>query len=327
MCVTETDAYAVGAAREGISKFRNANTKSLEVNVQLDQKRLSKWVSPLEGVHGGEEEAQRVSCFAVVWSALEILNEHSRRDVETEGNKGVHLPNQLAGCFTQFQAFFQYHTDERSRCEIILMMLAISFAAVIQRTLLSELTEAGRRFLSALKMAAWCKQMVEVWMHMFVNTTLGLPRPFGNFSDDGKHNEVLSSILSICLCRFQNSPFRSSSRSSALGRCRCIKFRPNKQAMSTTLPNGDSLPAPAGVMASSSVDVCSVRLSSNASSEAGRFVEMSFSSIIRGQPVPMLAKRSRQKAIQNVLLRSSLSVQSRAGGRHCLTSRPAPSTR
>jgi len=34
------------------------------------------------------------------------------------------------------------------------MMLAISLAAVMQRTLLSPLTVAGIRFLSALKMAA-----------------------------------------------------------------------------------------------------------------------------------------------------------------------------
>lgn len=33
-------------------------------------------------------------------------------------------------------------------------MLAISLAAVMHLTLLSALTEAGRRFLSALKMAA-----------------------------------------------------------------------------------------------------------------------------------------------------------------------------
>lgn len=47
------------------------------------------------------------------------------------------------------------HTADRSRWEIILMMLAISFAAVMHRTLLSELTDAGSLFLSALKMAAW----------------------------------------------------------------------------------------------------------------------------------------------------------------------------
>lgn len=72
------------------------------------------------------------------------------------------------------------HTAERSKCEIILIMLAISFAAVMHRTLLSALTEAGKRFLSALKMAAWCKQIVDVWMHMFVNTMLGFPSPVGS---------------------------------------------------------------------------------------------------------------------------------------------------
>jgi hypothetical protein len=46
--------------------------------------------------------------------------------------------------------------------EIILMMLEISFAAEMQRTLLSALTEAGSLFLSALKIAAWCRQIVDV---------------------------------------------------------------------------------------------------------------------------------------------------------------------
>lgn len=65
-------------------------------------------------------------------------------------------------------------------CEIVLMVLAISFAAVIQRTLLSALTEAGSLFLSALKMAAWWRQMVDVCMHIFVKMTFGFVKPAGS---------------------------------------------------------------------------------------------------------------------------------------------------
>lgn len=54
---------------------------------------------------------------------------------------------------------------------------------------------------------------------------------------------------------------------------------------------------------------------------------MSFSSTVMGHPVPMLAYRSWQKAIQNVRLLSSFSVQSRGGGKHCFTSSPSPSSR
>ena len=53
-------------------------------------------------------------------------------------------------------------TADKSMCEIILMMLAISFAAVIHRILLSPLTVVGSRFLSALKIAAWWRQIVDV---------------------------------------------------------------------------------------------------------------------------------------------------------------------
>lgn len=97
----------------------------------------------------------------------------------------------------------------RSICEINLMMLAISFAAVMQRTLLSALTDEGSLFLSALKIAAWWRQMVEVWIHMLVKMTFGFDRPPGSLMWAGKHREVLRRMLSRFRCRFQNSPLRS----------------------------------------------------------------------------------------------------------------------
>lgn len=54
---------------------------------------------------------------------------------------------------------------------------------------------------------------------------------------------------------------------------------------------------------------------------------MSLSSMLIGQPVPILEYLSSQNAIQNVLRLSSRSVQSLGGGRLCFTSRPAPSSR
>lgn len=71
-------------------------------------------------------------------------------------------------------------TADKSMCDIVLMMLAISLAAVMHRILLSALTDAGSLFDSALKMAAWCRQMVEVWMLMFVKMTLALFSPAGS---------------------------------------------------------------------------------------------------------------------------------------------------
>lgn len=93
------------------------------------------------------------------------------------------------------------------------------------------------------------------------------------------------------------------------------------------LPNEESLPAPAGVIDSGSVSVVSGRLISNASSEQGRFDMMSFSSTAIGQPVPILAYRSWQNAIQNVRRLSSRSVQSRGGGKHCFIASAFPSRR
>ena len=75
-------------------------------------------------------------------------------------------------------------------------MLAISFAAVMHRTLLYELTDCGSLCLSALKMPAWCRQIVEVWMLMFMKTMLGFVIPAGNFSPGGRQSDVLSKMLS-----------------------------------------------------------------------------------------------------------------------------------
>lgn len=169
--------------------------------------------------------------------------------------------------------------------------------------------------------------MVEVCMHMLVKTILGLVRPLGSFRFGGRQSEVLRRILSIERCLFQNSPLRSLSRSSTSGRWRWTKLRPKRHAKRTIPPKGDSLPAPAGVMASERVWVVSGRLISKASSDAGKLVRISFSSIVIGHPVPILAYRSWQKAIQKVRLLSSLSVQSRGAGKHCFTSSPAPSSR
>lgn len=59
--------------------------------------------------------------------------------------------------------------------------------------------------------------------------------------------------------------------------------------MRTMPPKDDSLPAPDGFVDSSKVNVCSGRLMSKASSDDGMLVLMSLSSMVMGQPVPMLA--------------------------------------
>jgi len=78
------------------------------------------------------------------------------------------------------QIFVAKHTVARSRWLIILIKEAISAAAVTHRTLLSLLTLAGKRYLSALKIAAWWRQMTEVWILMFKNTAFGSDSPLGN---------------------------------------------------------------------------------------------------------------------------------------------------
>lgn len=126
-------------------------------------------------------------------------------------------------------------------------------------------------------------------MFMFIKTILGLLSPVGSLRCEGRHREVLSRMLSKCLWRFQNSPLRSLSWSSTSGRCRWTRFRPKRAAIKTTPPYADKPEAPDGLKASASVCVCSGLLFSNASSDAGRLVRISFSSTVIGHPVPILA--------------------------------------
>ncbi len=197
--------------------------------------------------------------------------------------------------------------------------------------------------------------MVEVWMFIFKNTILAFATPAGSLRWLGRESDVLRRILSRFLCRFQNSPLRSSSLSLGSGRCRCVRLRPKRHAIKQTPAKEDKLAAPSGFIDSRSDRVRCGLLLRKASSLAGRLVRIwnislsehlstitrhdrvakslrkgkptSFSSISTGQPVPMLAYRSSQNAIQNVRRRSSLSVQSLGGGKHCLTSSPTPSSR
>ena len=120
------------------------------------------------------------------------------------------------------------------------MLLVISAAAVMHLILLSPLTFIPILFLSALKIAAWCRQIVALCMHMLTKTMFGSAIPAGSLRWSGKLREVLSRILSRFRCRFQNSPFKSPSRSFASGRCRCVRFLPKRQASSITPENGES---------------------------------------------------------------------------------------
>lgn len=71
-------------------------------------------------------------------------------------------------------------TVATSKWLTIRIIPAISAAASMHRVLLSEAMEGGSRFLSALKMAAWWRQMVDVWMFMFRNTIFAFANPAGN---------------------------------------------------------------------------------------------------------------------------------------------------
>ena len=81
-------------------------------------------------------------------------------------------------------------------------------------------------------------------------------------------------MLSSARCRFQNSPFRSWSLSSALGRWRWVRFLPNRQASKTTPAKGESVEAPSGVITSARANVRSGLLLLKASSFAGRLVKI-----------------------------------------------------
>ena len=116
--------------------------------------------------------------------------------------------------------------------------------------------------------------MVEVWIFMLQNTMFASVMPAGNLSWAGSEREVLRRMLSSARCRFQKSPFRSLSFSSSLGRWRWVRFRPKRQAISTTPANGESVEAPSAVIASASESVRSGLLLLNASSVAGKFVRI-----------------------------------------------------
>lgn len=81
-------------------------------------------------------------------------------------------------------------TAAKSMWLIILIKEAISAAAVTHRILLSLLTLTGKWCLSALKIAAWWRQMEEVWMLIFRNTTFGSDKPVGSRRWSGSPRDV-----------------------------------------------------------------------------------------------------------------------------------------
>jgi hypothetical protein len=68
--------YGITAAGKCASQLGDTHTQRFEVHVELDEEGLGEGVAPLEGVHGGEEEPQRIGRLAVVWPALEVLHEY-----------------------------------------------------------------------------------------------------------------------------------------------------------------------------------------------------------------------------------------------------------
>jgi len=144
----------------------------------------------------------------------------------------------------------------------------------MHRILDSAETDCSMRFFSALNIAAWCKQIVDVWMLIFVNTTFALSTPAGSRKWLGKDIWILSNMLSMFRCLRQNSPFRSSSLSSTSGRCKCMRLRPKREAMRQTPPKGDNMAAPSAVIASFSGTVLAGRPRSNESSETGKLVRI-----------------------------------------------------
>jgi len=165
-------------------------------------------------------------------------------------------------------------TADKSIWLTIFIMLAIWSAAMMHLRLLSAMIWLGIWFFSALKIAAWCKQMVDVWMHILQKTILASEMPLGRRSWLGNDSEVWRSILSIVLWRFQNSPLRSPSLSWGSGRCRWVRFRPKIHAIRTTPPKGDKAEAPSPARTSERVGVCCGLLFTYASSVAGRFVNI-----------------------------------------------------
>lgn len=131
---------------------------AFKIHVELNQKGFGEWVLELHDVHCREQELQRRPDLLVCGPALEILNKDASGDVETKGRKWMHLYGvvSLAAWITAGDKAKgrRRHTWVGSIWLMKRMMLVISAAAVTHRTLLSALTVEGRRFLSALKMAA-----------------------------------------------------------------------------------------------------------------------------------------------------------------------------
>ena len=135
-----------------------------------------------------------------------------------------------------------------SRWLMSFKMFVISVAASVQRVWLCSIKVAGRSFFSALKMAAWCRVIVDVWIAMLMKIALQSLIADGSRKWGGRDKDFWSRILSRLRCLFQYSPWRSSSRSSGPGRCRWCKFLPKKWAMKTTPANELMDIAPWGVM-------------------------------------------------------------------------------
>ena len=71
--------------------LRVAHAKTFQINIQLDQKRFGQRILSLQGVHGGEEKSERISSLAVIWSALQILDENACCNVQAERYERIHL--------------------------------------------------------------------------------------------------------------------------------------------------------------------------------------------------------------------------------------------
>lgn len=100
-------------------------------------------------------------------------------------------------------------TVVKSMWLIIFMIFEIWSAATMHLRLLSVTICSGILFFSALKMAAWCRQMVDVCIAILQKITLGSLTPAGNRRWFGIDKVKWSRILSCDLCRCQYSPLRS----------------------------------------------------------------------------------------------------------------------
>lgn len=149
---------------------------------------------------------QRGFDCCVLFPCFQILHKHSCCDVEAERNERIHLDT-VSTIFLRCCGGRQ--TSAISTWLIIFIILVIWSAATMHRRLDSALIWAGNRFLSALKIAAWCKQMVAVWMFMLRKITLGSLIPAGSRRLAGNDRDVLRRMLSKERCRFQKAPFRS----------------------------------------------------------------------------------------------------------------------